>query len=381
MFSLRFLAFSYLAAAFLFLVGWALMTHPELGQGARALATMARDDVLNPALDQLRAHDLALLDSQDRTPSAQLAIAPLAPGAERLLPRRDHAAAPTPRTVAAADDRLTQPEYAASANVTILPDLSPEAAPVPPEPTMIEPHLATPHTPKVPAPDFDIARDMPPLPPVTTPVSIAARHLNASLTADMRANFDLFIFVSKAQRGPLAQRMYVFAKTGDGLQLLHDWPVSTGREQSEISPRGRSSFTSTPAGFYQFDPDRMYRRYRSYSWMQDMPFAMFFNWERQGVKTGLAIHSAVGDDIAKLGSRASAGCVHLSPENARTLFDLVKDKYQGRVPRFAYTEDTDTMSNRGGFAHRRDGSLKMADGYRVLIDIDDYAGRDVLARN
>jgi hypothetical protein len=181
--------------------------------------------------------------------------------------------------------------------------------------------------------------------------------------------------------------MYVFRKDfdnrkdGGALTLLYDWAASTGREQNEISPRGRSSFTATPVGFYQLDPERMYRRYHSYSWDQDMPWAMFFNWERQGMKTGLAIHSATGDDIAKLGSRASAGCVHLSPENAQTLYHLIRDGYRGDAPRFAYNAGTQTMSNRGGFAHRRDGSLKMAAGYRVLIDIDDFAGRDVVASN
>ena len=32
-----------------------------------------------------------------------------------------------------------------------------------------------------------------------------------------------------------------------------------------------------------------------------MPNAMFFNWEREGVQTGLAIHAATGDDIAQAG--------------------------------------------------------------------------------
>ena len=48
-----------------------------------------------------------------------------------------------------------------------------------------------------------------------------------------------------------------------------------------------------------------------------MPYAMFFNWENHGYQTGLAIHGATGDDIGLLGTRASAGCVRLSPENAR----------------------------------------------------------------
>jgi hypothetical protein len=191
----------------------------------------------------------------------------------------------------------------------------------------------------------------------------------------MRDNFGLFIFVSKAAAGPLAQRMYVFRKEQGALNLLYDWAASTGREKTEVNPRGTRSFTATPAGIYQFDPERMYRAYRSFSCDQDMPYAMFFNWVREGLQTGLAIHAATGDDIARLGARASAGCVHLAPENARTLFALVKAEYRGQVPRFSI-DANETMSSKGKFSHRADGSLRMADGYRVLIDIEDYSGAD-----
>ena len=111
--------------------------------------------------------------------------------------------------------------------------------------------------------------------------------------------------------------------------LAYDWAASTGREAVEISPHGRRTLTDTPRGYYQFDPDRMYAPIIPSAWDQSMPYAMFFNWENHGDQTGLAIHAATGDDIAKLGSRASAGCVHLSPEHARTLYNLI----QGRLSR------------------------------------------------
>ena len=78
-------------------------------------------------------------------------------------------------------------------------------------------------------------------------------------------------------------------------------------------------------------------------------------------------------------SRASAGCVHLGPENAALLYRLVRQTIEGRVPRFAYNADTETMSNSGNFMHDRKGRLKMAEGYRVLVVIDDYSGDDRLA--
>jgi hypothetical protein len=203
---------------------------------------------------------------------------------------------------------------------------------------------------------------------------VAAR-LEAGLTPEMARNFDLFLYVSKADVGPLSQRMYVFEKQRSGeLKLLYDWAASTGREQREVSPRGERTTTTTPAGYYEIDPDRMYRGYHSQSWDQDMPYAMFFNWEREGLQTGLAIHAATGRDVEKLGERASAGCVHLAPENARILFNLIQRGYRGPAPRFAYDYGSQTMSNQGQLMHDRAGNLKMADGYRVLIRIENYGG-------
>jgi hypothetical protein len=358
--TLRILALSYLASASVFVVAATLVTHPDMMRQARSVARMF-DDRAPP--DYV-------------SPVVRLT---LAPQADALVPH--HLVKPTDAGIT--DDRLTDPDFSASAGVTILPDLAPEAAPVPAEPKMIKPR-------GVEMPKFDIARAEPafkiPEPPPLAPVAhsraeAAALRLKSTLTPEMLQNFELFLYVSKADHGPLAQRMYVFQKTPSGeLKLTYDWAVSTGREQSEVSPRGKSTFTATPTGFYELDPERMYRRYHSYSWDQDMPHAMFFNWERQGLQTGLAIHSATGDDIARLGQRASAGCVHLSPENAAMLYDLIRADYRGDVPRFAYNYDTDTMSNRGDFMHRRDGSLKMKDGYKVLVEIEDNGGEKLLAQ-
>jgi hypothetical protein len=387
--ALRILALSYLASASVFVVAATLIAHPQgaaqLGAASREAAALIDKTAWQPVADFL------FQPARDDTSVVRLALAPPGPNDVRTL-ARPRIMPVQPHAIAPVDDRITDPQFAAAAQITILPDLSPESAPVPPDV-----HFAAPLMPRAIAPDIRIGRsgmpaqDIPafriPEPP---PLSImpagdrgtlAGRRLMASLTPEMTQNFDLFLYVSKAERGPLAQRLYVFRKEGGTLKLLYDWAASTGREQDEISPRGRHSFTATPKGFYELDPGRMYRRYHSYSWDQDMPHAMFFNWERQGMQTGLAIHSASGDDIAKLGQRASAGCVHLSPENAETLFKLIKADYRGPVPRFSYNAGTQTMSNTGAFAHRRDGSLKMTDGYRVLVNIEDYGGNAVTARN
>lgn len=97
-----------------------------------------------------------------------------------------------------------------------------------------------------------------------------------------------------------AQRMTVSV---DGVKKWN-WPVSTGR----------SSY-STPAG--SFTPFRMEEDHRSVEWDDaPMPHSIFFTRE------GHAIHGSL--EVKRLGMPASHGCVRLSPENAASLFALVK---------------------------------------------------------
>jgi hypothetical protein len=186
--------------------------------------------------------------------------------------------------------------------------------------------------------------------------------------------------VSKAENGPWAQRMYVFhKKDGGNLDLLYNWPVSTGRELVEYAPNGQRAPSFTPQGYYELDPSRMYKHHISGQWQQPMPHAMFFSWERNGMQTGLAIHGASGDDVALLGQRASAGCVRLAPENAALLFNLIKTQYRGLAPRFAYDRRTASMSNDGLMMHDAEGKLQLAEGYKVLVFIENYGGDNVVA--
>lgn len=87
-------------------------------------------------------------------------------------------------------------------------------------------------------------------------------------------------------------------------QVLHTWPVSTGRV-------GRF----TPSGTYQafrMEKDHYSREFDD----APMPNSIFFT------KRGHAIHGSF--ETKKLGRPASGGCVRLAPENAKVLFDLVK---------------------------------------------------------
>ena len=133
-----------------------------------------------------------------------------------------------------------------------------------------------------------------PLPDVKPPVDVrfdkVAPRLEASLSEEMITNFNLFIYVDKAETGPLAQRMYVFEKTREGdLALLYDWPVSTGRERMERDVHGHVQSSFTPKGYFEIDPKRLYADHASTQWDEAMPYAMFFNWKPNGHQTGLAI--------------------------------------------------------------------------------------------
>src|SRR5581483_2014360 len=105
----------------------------------------------------------------------------------------------------------------------------------------------------------------------------AEQRLRQTLTDDLLRHFKLFLYVSKAEHGALAQHMFVFDRQAhDTLHLLYAWPVSTGRDKIERTPTGLRVSTSTPAGYYQLDRKRFYEHYRSLQWDEAMQYAMFF---------------------------------------------------------------------------------------------------------
>jgi hypothetical protein len=123
---------------------------------------------------------------------------------------------------------------------------------------------------------------------VSAPLAAVAYFgLHAAAQAHVQVNIDLS-----------SQTMHVASAHGD-----YDWSVSTGR------PGHR-----TPTGSYH--PQRMYpiafsRKYDN----APMPHAIFFTG-------GYAIHGTYSTGM--LGQVASHGCIRLAPQNAATLFDLVK---------------------------------------------------------
>lgn len=86
-------------------------------------------------------------------------------------------------------------------------------------------------------------------------------------------------------------------------QLVYEWPVSTAR-QGKITPTGT------------WRPEVLSRNHRSRRYNNaPMPYAVFYSGH-------YAIHGT--NEVSRLGRPASAGCVRLHTENARTFFEMVR---------------------------------------------------------
>jgi len=120
----------------------------------------------------------------------------------------------------------------------------------------------------------------------------------------------LLIAIAMFSTPALADVELVVSKKHQSMEIYQDgelvdvWPVSTAR-------KGYYTPTGT---YYPYSLQRMH-----YSKKYDnapMPNSIFFNG-------GYAIHAT--PHVSYLGRPASHGCVRLSPENAATLYELVKD--------------------------------------------------------
>lgn len=188
------------------------------------------------------------------------------------------------------------------------------------------------------------------------------------------------MYVSKSTRGPLAQHMFIFQRDADGRIIPYaEWKVSTGREKIEIHNE-RTVRTNTPEGIFQLDPERMHEKYWSHTWNgAPMHYAMFYDLMNNGYQSGLAIHAAIGKSkIARLGRRDSAGCIRLSPKNAAELFFKVRNTTKGRVPVLAMNEKGST-DRWGRVQHDPAGSMLLQDGYRAVLFVENFDGREEIS--
>src|SRR5580704_876566 len=131
--------------------------------------------------------------------------------------------------------------------------------------------------------------------------AIVIAAVGALIFVSAPAKAELLVNISKSQ-----QRLSV---TIDGAEAYR-WPVSTGRRGHE-----------TPAG--KFRPIRLERHWYSHEYgLTPMPWAVFFH-------RGYAVHGTM--EAYNLGHAASHGCVRLRPDNAATLFSLVRQQGTGNT--------------------------------------------------
>ena len=165
-------------------------------------------------------------------------------------------------------------------------------------------------------------------------------YLNGELAINQFVNVAV---VNKKARGPGAQTVRFYTNR----QLILETKVSTGREDVEIvgtftglfrkvfNTKGTSTshWRHTLRGFYPVT--RVYdQTYRSGESNFQMPYAVFFNDEN-----GLALHQvppdlAGGEEaaIAKLGTRASSGCVRVHETPMIQINQAVLAADKGQVP-------------------------------------------------
>jgi lipoprotein-anchoring transpeptidase ErfK/SrfK len=123
------------------------------------------------------------------------------------------------------------------------------------------------------------------LPVVAGALSILA--LSATAKAEVAVDVDLS-----------TQTMHVASAQGE-----FNWPVSTARA-GFVTPRGRFA----PTGLERMHYSKKYHN-------SPMPYSIFF-------RGGYAIHGTYA--TGALGTPASHGCVRLSPEHARQLYEMVR---------------------------------------------------------
>jgi hypothetical protein len=126
-------------------------------------------------------------------------------------------------------------------------------------------------------------------------VVLPASAQNSSSSEAQSTGTAILVTIDKSR-----QKMTVFL---DGVQK-YEWPVSTGRA-GYSTPSGNYTATSMNEVWYSKEWDNA-----------PMPHSVFFR------KDGYAIHGSY--EVKNLGRPASHGCVRISPENAATLFALVK---------------------------------------------------------
>ena len=196
----------------------------------------------------------------------------------------------------------------------------------------------------------------------------AHENIRGRLSNELLSYYETILYVNKAAKGSTAQTLRIFTRTSAG----GDWvetkrlKVSTGREKQE------QYFTSTPAGVFNIDGQRVFKIAYSAKWGgSPMPFAMFFDVQFASRKTGIAIHGAPHGSENKLGSRASGGCIRVGNKEVEELYKWITGSLQGEVPAFAWDKARGKTSSDAVIERDASGQPVLKKGYKALVVIVD----------
>lgn len=165
--------------------------------------------------------------------------------------------------------------------------------------------------------------------------------LTAALLQTFSANAEVdgslvTIYVDKAPSGSTrtAQNLHVYHR--DNSYPLLFSIVSTGRENAaETLKTGGQTDSFTPTGTFKIT--WMSRDHKSTLWDgAPMPYAIFFHG-------GVALHGVYEGNYAKLGSRASGGCVRQPLYIAKQVWDIVQKYGQKNVRVVVYDSSRGQM--------------------------------------
>lgn len=192
---------------------------------------------------------------------------------------------------------------------------------------------------------------------VTAPADFTARPFSEAdfQTYPWLKEFKLVIVINKANSGSDRQTLRVY----ENQKIILLTKISSGREEYEKGcdpgqePKKdhcskRAYWSTTPVGY--FDVDTLEENYFSNLWQTWMPYAVFF-------ESGIATHQAPAGTEAKLGGRASGGCIRMHPNHAPVLFSYVQKAGKGLVPK---------VNRDGSVAKTKQGDTVRWQGFRTL---------------
>ncbi len=168
--------------------------------------------------------------------------------------------------------------------------------------------------------------------------------------------FTNVIVINKANEGSDKQSLRVYVNG----KLKEYTRISSGREKFEkgcapgqTPKRDRCSrrayWSETPVG--HFHVDELVENYLSKLWETWMPYSVFF-------ESGIAFHQAPAGSEAKIGQRASGGCVRLHPSIAPKIYFMVEKAGKGLVPK---------MGRNGEPLKTSRGDIIRWQGYKTLV--------------